>query len=282
MLKQTSWIKNFGMLFAAASLAGCAGAELDKAKSVSPTGSTFQSGLYKEYVMIASWEQDEFDYTDADAFAMRAISAAGGTDVQPEAIANRKLPMNKVGELTGARQRLINALTAGGRGNAPADAAHAQVMFDCWIQEQEENFQPPDIAKCRAGFMGAIARVEAAIGPKPMAKAKNRKFVVYFPFNSSKITPAANKTLMDAIDAAKGMGAKRVNISGHTDLSGAGAYNAILSSKRSKAVAGALETGGVSYKAINVSAFGESAPSVKTPDNVQNAKNRRVEINISN
>ncbi|NQU69952.1 MAG: OmpA family protein [Rhodospirillales bacterium] len=286
MLKQTSWIKKFGVLFAAAALAGCAGMELDKAKSVSPTGSAFQSGLYKGYVTIASWEQDEFDYADADAFAMRAVTAAGGTDVQPEAVENRKLPMNKVGELTSARQRLINALTAGGRGNAPADAAHAQVMFDCWIQEQEENFQPPDIAKCRAGFMTAIARVEAATGPKPMAKAKpmvkSRKFIVYFPFNSSKITPAAKQTLMEAIDAAKGMGAKRVNISGHTDLSGAGAYNAILSSKRSKAVAGALETGGVSYGAINVSAFGESAPSVKTPDNVQNAKNRRVEINISN
>ena len=105
---------------------------------------------------------------------------------------------------------------------------------------------------------------------------------MYFPFNSSKITPAANKTLMEAIDAAKGMGAKQVNISGHTDLSGAGAYNAILSSKRSKTVAGALETGGVSYEVINVGAFGESAPLVKTPDNVQNAKNRRVEINISN
>ncbi len=217
---------------------------------------------------------------------MRAAAAAGGTDVQPEAIENRKLPMDKVGELTSARQRLMNALTAGGRGNAPADAAHAQVMFDCWIQEQEENFQPPDIARCRTGFMTAIARVEAAIGPKPMAKAmpvaKSMKFIVYFPFNSSKITPAANKTLMEAIDAAKGMGAKQVNISGHTDLSGAGAYNAILSSKRSKTVAGALETGGVSYEVINVSAFGESAPLVKTPDNVQNAKNRRVEINISN
>jgi OmpA-OmpF porin, OOP family len=292
MMKRMTWMKTAGTLITVATLAGCTGMELDKAKSVSPTGTAFQSNLYKGYVKIASWEQVEHDYTDADAFAMRAISAAGGTDVAPEAIKNRKLPKNKVRELASARQRLVAALSSGGRGYAPADAAHAQVMFDCWMQEQEENFQPPDIANCRAGFMFAMAKVEAAIKPKPAAKpmakpapkpmVKKQKFVVYFPFDSSKITPTARKTIMSAIDAAKGMSAKRVNISGHTDRSGAGDYNSILSSKRSKAVAGALEGGGLSYELINVSAFGENAPTVKTGDNVRNATNRRVEINISN
>ncbi len=291
-MKRTAWAKTAGVLIAAMAVAACAGTELDKAKSVSPTGSAFQSNLYKEYVTIASWEQDEADYTDADAFATRAISAAGGTDVDPEAIANRNLPKNKVGGLSSARQRLVTALSSGGRGNTPADAAHAQVMFDCWMQEQEENFQPSDVAHCRAGFMTAIAKVEAAIEPKPMAKiapkpmpkpmVEKQKFVVYFPFDSSKITPDARKTILAALDAAKGMKAKRINIAGHTDRSGGGDYNGILSTKRSKAVEGFLENGGLAYRLINVSAFGESAPSVKTADNVRNAKNRRVEINMSN
>jgi OmpA-OmpF porin, OOP family len=296
MIKQTRWIKTAGVLVAATTLAGCAGMELDKAKMASPSGTAFQSNLYKEYVTVAASEQAEYDYKDADAFATRAMSAAGGMDVKPEAISARKLPKDKVGGLSTARQRLTAALSAGGRGNAPAAAARAQVMFDCWMQEQEENFQPTDIARCRAGFMTAMAKVEAAIKPKPVAKrmpkpmpkpmakpmVKSQKFVVYFPFDSSKITPDARKTILQAIDAAKGMGARQIRIAGHTDRSGADGYNAILSTKRAKAVAGALERGGMTQLMIEMSAFGESALAVKTKDNVRQLRNRRVEINISN
>ena len=52
--------------------------------------------------------------------------------------------------LSGARSRLIAAFGAGARKRAPKQAAEAQLRFDCWMQEQEENFQPDDIdAPCR-------------------------------------------------------------------------------------------------------------------------------------
>ena len=63
------------------------------------------------------------------------------------------------------------ALTAGARDKAPIQAANAQVNFDCWMQEQEENFQPDDIARCRSGFTQALLGAEAAVKPAPMAKA---------------------------------------------------------------------------------------------------------------
>jgi len=189
------------------------------------------------------------------------------------------------------------ALQAGARDKAPIQAANAQVMFDCWMQEQEENFQPEDIARCRSGFMQALLGAEAAV--KPMAKAPapmpkkamapkmapkkvTQKFVVYFPFDSSKLTSESTRVIMQVIDAAKTVKAKRVYLSGHTDRSGSDSYNNKLSDMRTNAVAEAIKGGGISGRILGLGAFGENINAVKTPDGVKSPPNRRVEILISN
>jgi len=189
------------------------------------------------------------------------------------------------------------ALQAGARDKAPIQAANAQVMFDCWMQEQEENFQPEDIARCRSGFMQALLGAEAAV--KPMAKAPapmpkkamapkmapkkvTQKFVVYFPFDSSKLTSESTRVIMQVIDAAKTVKAKRVYLSGHTDRSGSDSYNNKLSDMRTNAVAKAIKGGGISGRILGLGAFGENINAVKTPDGVKSPPNRRVEILISN
>lgn len=48
----------------------------------------------------------------------------------------------------------------GGAVFAPAEAATAQAAFDCWMQEQEENFQPRDIGACQNRYLAAMARLE--------------------------------------------------------------------------------------------------------------------------
>ncbi len=136
-------------------LAGCAGMELQKAQEMSPQGSAFNTSLYGGYVDLAASEYAEGDYWDSDAFATRAISAGSGQMVGPEQIDRRALPADKIGELKDARRRLTMALSDGAAERKPAEAAHAQVMFDCWMQEQEENFQPEDIARCRGALMAA-------------------------------------------------------------------------------------------------------------------------------
>jgi outer membrane protein OmpA-like peptidoglycan-associated protein len=278
-------------------LAGCGGMELQRAQGLKPSGSEFSKNLYSGYIGLSKSEYGEGDYQDSDTFAMRASSAAGGKPGQPEDMANRKLPKNKVAELSDARARLMAALGAGARDKAPAQAANAQVMFDCWMQEQEENFQPPDIARCRADFMKALLVAEAAVKPAPMAKAvmrspapkkamapkkMTRKFVVYFPFDSAKITPESKRVILSAIDAIKGMGAREINISGHTDRAGADKYNIDLSRERSNSVTDALAKGGLSPKLIFAVSFGEKVLAVETKDGVKKADNRRVEIEISN
>ena len=276
-------------------LAGCGGMELQRAEGLKASGSEFSKNLYTGYLGMSKLEWNEGDYRDSDVFAMRASSAAGGKPGQPENIANRELPKDKSGQLSDARARLMAALSAGARDKAPIQAANAQVNFDCWMQEQEENFQPEHIAICRSGFMQALLGAEAAVKPAPMAKAPapmpkkamapkkvTQKFVVYFPFNSTKLTPESTRVILQAIDVAKDVKAKRVYLSGHADRAGSEFYNNKLSDMRNNVVADVIKGGGISGRVLGFGAFGENINAVKTPDGAKSPPNRRVEILISN
>ncbi len=265
-------------------LAGCGVGDIE---NMTVKGSSFHKGLYNGYLSLARAEYDETDWKDGGAFSERAVASAGGNAPAPEAIAARKLPKRTVGELTSARGRLVSALDRGAAGKDPANAALAQVMFDCWMQEQEEDLQPGDIAKCRAEFGKAMARVDSALGKQVVAKARPKrkarkpqttKYVVYFDFNSAALTKNA-KTVIDIAKSDAKKGAK-VSLAGFTDRAGSSDYNSILSTKRTKAVTAALIKAGVRNN-IGTGAFGETQNAVVTKDGVRELLNRRVEILIT-
>ena len=145
---------------AAVALAGCAGTQLDRARGLEASGSEFTQQLYAGYMARSQSEFSEADYADSDSFALRARRAAGGEDVMPEEISMRGLPAEEEPALSEPRQRPMAALDCGGRDRFPALAADSQVSFDCWMQDQEENFQPDDIASCRDSFNSALADLD--------------------------------------------------------------------------------------------------------------------------
>ena len=66
----------------------------------------------------------------------------------------------------------------GAKSREPGSAAHAQAMFDCWMEQQEENNQPKHIAVCCSGFMNSLAQLKAPTA-KPMPKLTG-PYIVYF------------------------------------------------------------------------------------------------------
>lgn len=263
-------------------LSACAGFQLDSAKGLKPSGDAFSAALYKEYLTLAEMEYAEGDYLDSDEFSARAIASASGKPPMPEALNARPIPANAQADLTAARAKLIAALDAGARTAKPASAARAQASFDCWMQEQEENFQPADIKWCKDRFDAAMAEIGT---PAPKAETKPSvtfaNFTVYFDFDKSSLTAETQSTLIDAANAADGMAASSVTVSGYADRSGSEAYNMKLSQRRAEAVAKEL-TNLIGAKApkMTLEAFGESQNKVVTPDGVKEAKNRRVKIEI--
>lgn len=271
------------LLCGATMLAGCAGAQLKPAERMVPEGPEFSQNLYEGYVALARAEYDEGDYRDSDAFARRAISAAKAQDVAPEETAARKLPAEHVAELEQARSSLTAALDAGVATRDPVNAAKAQVMFDCWMQEQEENWQPDDIARCRGEYLAAMDELAptlaALTAPAPSA-AQPIKFVVYFGSNRFELDGEAQAVIEEAKSAAAKAGGGIVKISGNADRAGDADYNQALSELRAAAVAKFLATPDIPVKAVVTEAHGEMQPAVLTADGVADPRNRRVEIII--
>ena len=274
-------MNGLGKLFIAGvgvlALSAC-GTQLERAESVSPEGSAFDVSLFNGYVDLSRSEYGEGDYTDSDVFAISALNAGAGNRPAPEEVASRAQPEDKIGELGDARARLVAVLdNPKAISEYPEDTATAQVMFDCWMQEQEENWQPEDIERCRSGYYDKIAALEDALKPKMAAAPEPVKFVVYFDLDKSEIDSAGQAILAEAEAAAKKLGGT-VSVAGHTDTSGEAGYNEMLSEIRADAVAKALAAGGVASNRIAAEWFGQKDLAVPTPDNTVEAGNRRTVI----
>ncbi len=278
----------------AAAVAGCS-AQLDEARRSAPAGSAFDRALQSGYLQLAGAEFDEFDLVDTDVFAGRALKLSHGERVVPERLDARKLPQTVAPDLARARARLVAALDRGGRERAPEDAAEAQIRFDCWMQEQEENFQFDHIAACRDGFAVALEKIEVAapalarapaVRPTPAAarvtKAvrEPKTITVMFAFDSARIDAAGKAEIVKAVAAYDEFGTAVVRVAGHADRAGAEAYNMKLGRARAEAVAQAIQRAGVPASVVRVRSYGESRPAVATRDGQREDKNRRVEIGI--
>jgi OOP family OmpA-OmpF porin len=269
-------IKVVGVVGALGLLAGCA-SDIQQMRDVQATGGTpFTQALTEEYRQLVVFEADEMrDWVDANYFARKGLAAANGDIVLPEELGIWDLPPEKVDELAAARGRLMRAMDAGARDSNPQVAARAQARFDCWVEQQEENFQSDHIAACRDEFLKAMEELEGAPMQEMMAP---NTYIVLFDFDKSNIN-AAGQAVIDQVlaDAAK-MGSVGISATGHADRSGSEDYNMALSLRRADAVREALIAGGIAADAITVAGRGESEPAVPTPDGVREQANRRVEI----
>jgi OOP family OmpA-OmpF porin len=273
-------------------LAGCVGMEKDMAAEMTPAGSAFNQALYGEYLGRSQVEFAEGDYGNSDLFDLKAQWAAGDAFVVPEEPGDHALPEGSIAELTEARQWLVEALADNGRTTVPELAAHTQLMYDCWVEEQEENRQPGDIAACRAAFLAGLAEIQAAIAPPPMVMAEPEpepepmevpvppSFFIFFDHDSAALDDRAMQVI-DWVNNQVGMREPtRVLVTGHADRSGSDAYNLGLSENRSTAVTDALAAAGISSDIIIGSGLGESEPRLETPDGVRERQNRYARITL--
>jgi len=114
--------------------------------------------------------------------------------------------------------------------------------------------------------------------PEPAEEVPAGPFLVFFEFDSARITPSAQQVLQRAVEAYRQSGQSHIQIDGYTDRAGDSIYNQALSQKRAAAVRQALMDMGVDPGVISTQGFGEENPLVPTPDGVAEAQNRRAEI----
>ena len=278
------------VVFGAAALAlgGCA-SNLDDAQMAEATGSDFQMGLIEGYKKLADMEAAEADWQDARVFADRVLAVAGGADVMPESPSARALPADSKLAVEIAQARLDTIMEGGGREKAGKATAMAQVGFDCWLQELEENIQPGDIANCKAMFEEGANAAEEALRPKPAPKPKPKPkpidmgpWEIYFDWNSAAITAAAQQEINKAYTSFGKVKGSMLGVSGHADTSGTKGNNMKVSEMRAKAVYEVFTLDLlVPEDRIGMSATGEEGLAIKTPDNTREVLNRRVVVTLT-
>jgi outer membrane protein OmpA-like peptidoglycan-associated protein len=116
-----------------------------------------------------------------------------------------------------------------------------------------------------------------AISAQPPAPSH---FTLYFQFDSDELTPESRKLVGEVQASVKTYPAPQVAVVGHTDTTGSATANIGLGMRRAETVRTRLVEAGIDRSAIVVTSHGEATPLVPTADNVNEPKNRRVDITV--
>ena len=113
-----------------------------------------------------------------------------------------------------------------------------------------------------------------ALPPPPVS------FTLNFLEGRDEYTPESRQTAETVLRELAKRPAAEIIVIGHTDRVGALEYNDKLSLQRAERVRADFIKRGVAERSISVAGRGEREPLVATADEVAEARNRRVEINI--
>ena len=162
--------------------------------------------------------------------------------------------------------------------SAPNAMANVAVVPSATQPQQQAMTGPtPQLASPAFGNQPQVAAVTptaAAAGAGP------RAFTVFFEFDKAAISSDADRVLVQAAETAKAGVFTRIRATGHTDTVGIARYNMALSIRRANAVRDVLVREGIPATQIVVVGRGETQLLVPTPDNINEPRNRRVEIVI--
>ena len=131
---------------------------------------------------------------------------------------------------------------------------------------------PPDIREP----LPALALAPEAIAP--MARQPARMYLVFFDFDSAKLTAAGRRAADEVAIAYRQDPSSDIVVRGYTDLVGTEEYNLALSKRRAMTVYEYFIAHGVKPADMGVDWLGKANPRVPTPK--KEPQNRRVEIEM--
>ncbi len=257
-----------------------------------PPGDDFNALLSNEYLAYATAESERYDWYDSEYFAKKGLRAASGLNVQPENLADWDVPQEDYDNVMRERRRIVALVNGPARDKYASRVAHAQVLFDCWLEQVDEQWIGSEPSVCAGQFEREIASIESQILlDSPVIPAKNNKksepvameaqHSIFFGFDMVELSERGRAVIDDISEMVKRMSGYSVNVDGYTDTAGPAEYNQMLSKKRAENVANALADKGVDKARITATGHGEANLLVPTEDGVIEKKNRRVEVRVN-
>ncbi len=276
-------------------------------KAQPPAPVPFNAGLQREYAALGEEELAESAHQHADIYIRKGFAAGTGASVLPENPRTWWLPNRSRAELYDWHAKLLATLDANNRVSRPAAAARAQVMYDCWVEEEHEDiwmrdltaglarrdnlYQPGDIAKCRNAFLCAMFEMGVQV-PIQCVTARDINFIFDRPLRlpgsradlwpggaepkTGSSAPPGGPALDALIAAMRASPASAVQLKGHTDTMGSVPYNLALSERRALLIRTELMGAGIAPARITFRGVGKTELAVPTPDQRREVRNRRV------
>lgn len=112
----------------------------------------FLDRLKRGYIKLSESEWKQEDKKNSKIYAQKAISIMRGLSVEPMEISNLTLSKGQLAPLEEGRQFLLMSFTNNLKQLFPEAAAQAQLMFDCWVEQEVDGRRPEDITYCKSGF----------------------------------------------------------------------------------------------------------------------------------
>ena len=120
--------------------------------------------------------------------------------------------------------------------------------------------------------------IKAEIIEKVNTAAKN----IFFATGSAKLLAKSYTSLNNVVQVLKDNPTYKVDVEGHTDITGVKEKNQVLSENRAASVKAYLVSKGIDESRITSAGFGSDKPIADNKTSVGKAKNRRVEMRLKN
>jgi OOP family OmpA-OmpF porin len=239
---------------------------LQKLQHLEPVGTPFAVRLAQEYLAFAESEADQYDWRSSRHFALKGLDVAYGKQVEPENVKDWDIKNDLHPAFDQGREYLMDVLKSELVVTHSQEVAKAQMMYDCWIEQQEENWQSEDIAACRDGFYEVIDVLYAKLYPEPVEEEEQileqvqapGPYRIYFGLNQNKLDANAREIIRKVIAEVRNLPSFTVNLNGYTDKSGNPSHNLKLSKRRALQVKQALVDAGVDESKLLIFAFGDN------------------------
>ena len=257
---------------------------------------------YKEFAYSELYKMH--DEIDANYFAFKATHILKTKIIRIENPQNWNIPDNYKNEAKEEYKKISFLLKKDSTFQYPKLVAKLVSGYDCWLEQIEENWQVEDIRDCKNKFTNAYKKIldsedsiksiskkqKAEINSSSISQKNNsylikgdktKSVLVFFNYDSYKLSITEKEKLDNYISTSIKTDYNPIIIYGHTDTKGSKKYNLILSEQRALSVSRYFTTKGINNKLI-IKNYGENYPLIITGDNVQEEKNRRVEVIINN
>lgn len=138
----------------------------------------------------------------------------------------------------------------------------------------------PPAAPAAAPAPAPAPAAAAPAAPAAAAAKVTYSSDAFFDFDRAVLKPEGRANLDSLVEKMKGINLEVVVAVGHTDATGAEAYNQALSVRRAEAVKAYLVSKGIAANRVYVEGKGEAQPVADNSTREGRAKNRRVEIEV--